>query len=325
MRVSLVLLAYALAVGAGAPWLLLRAAWVDRAPRLGVLAWQAATVGMVASVVLAGLAMAAPIPRISGDLARLLEACAMAMRAQYATPGGAAVSATGAVLALGIVGRVGYCIAITLRAARRDRREHLEALTLLGREQVGTDAVVVDHVQAAAYCLPGRRGRIVLTSAAIEELAADQMQAVLAHERAHLRARHDLAVNAAAALAHAFPKVRIMEVARSQIVRLAELAADDAACRRVGRVPLAEALLIVGGSPGPAHALGAGSSHTASRVRRLLAYPPPLGRARAGLTLTVAGFVLALPLAVAAEPAVAATQLDYCPSAADVTAAEPRY
>jgi Zn-dependent protease with chaperone function len=316
VRVAVVLLGYAVFLGAGATWWLPRSAWVERAPRLGVLAWQVATVGLVVSVALAGLAVAAPSSKLSGDLADLLQACVMALRAQYATPGGVAVSASGAILVLGILGRIGYCLVATFRAAGRGRRAHLQTLTLIGRTDASTDAVILAHGQPAAYCLPGRRGRIVLTSAALDRLGADELRAVLAHERSHLRARHDLAVAAATALTRAFPKVPVLRVARDQIARLAELAADDAACRAVGRLPMAEALLTVAGSKTPAPALAVGGSHTGGRIRRLLKPAAPLGRVRTASALLLSASALVLPLVVAAEPALAAQHLNYCPVAA---------
>lgn len=315
MRAAVVLLAYAVFLGAGAARWLRRSAWVERAPRLGVLAWQVATAGLVVSVTLAGLAVATPSSKLSGDLADLLQACVMALRAQYATPGGAAVSATGAVLVLGMLGRIGYCLVATLRSATRERRAHLQTLALIGRTDASTDAVILSHTQPAAYCLPGRRGQIVLTSAALDRLGTAELRAVLAHERAHLRARHDLAVTAATALTRAFPKIPVLRVARDEIARLAELAADDAACRAAGRLPMAEALLTVAGSKIPAPALAVGGSHTGRRIRRLLKPAAPLGRVRTASVLLLAGVALVLPLGVAAEPALAAQHLNYCPVA----------
>lgn len=315
MRVALILLSYAVLLGSGGAFLLRRAVWVERAPRLGMLAWQVLTLSVLASLALAGLAVAVPIPRVTGDLAELLQACVMALSAQYTTPGGAGVGAAGAVLAFAVAGWVSYCLAATLGAAVRERRRHLDTLAVIGRKNARLDAVVLDHAQAAAYCLPGRRGRIVLTSAALQALGEEELQAVLAHERAHLRERHDLAVAAATALARAFPKVPTLSVARDEIARLAELAADDAACRVAGRLALAEALLTVAGSRVPAPALAAGGSHACRRVRRLLTPRVRLGAARAALVVALAGAAVALPLGVAAQPAIAAQHLNYCPLA----------
>jgi Zn-dependent protease with chaperone function len=318
VRAALLLLAYAAALTAVGMLWLRQARWTDRAPRIGLFAWQAISASVVASVALAGLAVAVPVSAVSGGLADLLHACATALRARYATPGGAVVAVAGALVAVGTLVRIGYCLATTWRSGRRERRRQLEALALVGRTRAH-GAVVVDHDEASVYCLPGRHGRIVLTSAALHLLEPDELRAVLAHERAHLRQRHHVAVTVATALVRAFPGVRFLSVARDEIARLAELAADDAACRAVGALPLAEALLTVGGSSAPAPALAAGGSHAGRRIRRLLTPIRRLGAVRALLALTLAAVALALPLLMAAQPAFAAGHENYCP----VGSAEP--
>lgn len=198
MRVALSLVAYAALLNVVAVVWLRRTRWVERAPRIGVLAWQAISVGAAGSVVLAGFALAIPADAVSGGLADLLHACAMALRAQYATPGGATVAVAGPLAAFGVLARVGFCLATTWRTGRRNRLRQLEALALIRRTHAD-GAVVVDHDEASVYCLPGRRGRIVLTSAALRPLDRDEFGAVLAHERAHLHQRHGLAVAVATA------------------------------------------------------------------------------------------------------------------------------
>ena len=42
-----------------------------------------------------------------------------------------------------------------------------------------------------AYCVPSRKRPIVVSSGALDQLEDTQLQAVLAHERAHLRYRLD--------------------------------------------------------------------------------------------------------------------------------------
>jgi hypothetical protein len=79
-----------------------------------------------------------------------------------------------------------------------------------------------------------------------------ELEAVLAHEHAHLRARHDLVIEAFTALWIAFPRVVRSRVAVDQIRTLLEMAADDGAVRTVGAVPMARALVALAtGSPAP--------------------------------------------------------------------------
>ena len=48
----------------------------------------------------------------------------------------------------------------------------------------------MEHSQPAAYCVAGRQPTVILTTAAVQALDPGQLDAVLAHERAHLAGRH---------------------------------------------------------------------------------------------------------------------------------------
>jgi Zn-dependent protease with chaperone function len=296
------LLVYAGLLLAGAP-LLARAGWPDRAPRLAIAAWLALAYSAVASVALAGLALLVPTERLSGLLARLLVVCGMALREKYAHPGGPALAAAGGVLAAMVAARLAWCAVATLAATARVGHRHRLRLRLAGRPDERLGAIVIDHSQPAAYCMPGARRPVVLTTAALRLLDDTQLAAVLAHERAHQAGRHHLLVALAAIPAAAFPLVPAFAHARDEVARLAELAADDAAASRSPRLAVAEALLALGSAPAVAWALGAGGSTAAERVRRLIAAPDPLSRtARTAGGLTVAA-LSALPLILLAAPA----------------------
>jgi len=309
----LILLGYALLIGTLGARGLQRAKWPDRSPGLGILAWQAVTITVVLSVMLAGTALALPTLPITTDLADLLRACALALKAHYATPGGVAVATAGAVLAAGVAARIGYCLAAGWAMTRRHRRQQREALELLGHRHAGSGAVVVQHSTAAAYCVPGRRGQVVLTTAALTTLDDAEMAAVLAHERAHLRGRHDLILASAAALMAAFPFIPTFRTAHAQLARLVEMHADDHALGSSDRRVLATALVTLSGAAHPAGALGAGGESVLARVQRLAAPLRPLGRGGSAVVLLVAAGLVVLPLTVAAAPAVASAALDYCP------------
>ena len=91
--------------------------------------------------------------------------------------------------------------ASVLRARQRQR----ELLSLLAHgDPKVPGALVVDHPAAAAYCLPGLRSAIVISAGTLDLLDADELAAVLAHERAHLRERHDLVLLPFLALLRAF-------------------------------------------------------------------------------------------------------------------------
>ncbi|MFJ3620649.1 M56 family metallopeptidase [Streptomyces iakyrus] len=313
MIVAAVLLAYAVLLCTLAPRLLRSAGWAERAPRLGIMVWQVLGASALTAAVLAGSALTVPTVRVSADLAELLQACVMALTAQYASPGGAAAGAAGAVLALAVLGRVAWCAAAALLRIRRERREHREVLDMVGRPDPRRAVVVLDHDEPAAYCLPGRHRRTVITTGALRSLDDDQLAAVLAHERAHQAERHDAVLAWAQTLDRAFPRVSLFRTAEAEIARLVEMRADDVAAARSGRLTTAAALLTVAGGRTPAVALAAGGSTAARRVRRLIEPHHPLSRAGIAAGSLTAAVVLALPLLVVGGPAAAATQLNYCP------------
>lgn len=270
---------------------------------------------MLSSVTLAGIALALPtLPRsATGDLAALLDACALALRSQYATPGGVVASVLGVAVVLAVVARLAQRAILTALEVRRTRRRQLGGLMLVGNVRRHPGVHVVHDPRPAIYCLPGRRGRIVATTTALDRLPAEQLGVVLAHERAHLRARHDLVVLFTEVLATAFPFVPVFRAARDRVPALLEMAADDSAVRCGSRHDLARALVTLAEGQAPVGTLGAGGSSALSRVIRLSRPAQRLGRGRSGLVLL--GLVLALagPVAIAAAPALAAAAMDYCP------------
>jgi len=201
--VAVALLGYAVLLLTVSAAALAHARWTDRAPRLAVAAWLALTGSAVVSVTLGGVALVVPTLRVSADLSALLTACVMALRATYAHPGGAAMAGAGAVLGLAVIARVAWCAAGTVARAGLARRRHRRRLALAGRHDSRLGAVLVDHHQAAAWCLPGAGRPVVLTTAAAAALDEVQLAAVLAHEGAHQRGHHHLLVSLAGSLAAA--------------------------------------------------------------------------------------------------------------------------
>jgi Zn-dependent protease with chaperone function len=296
--VAALLLVYAVVIAEASTRWLPRASWPLRAPRAGIAAWQAAALSIATSTVAAGLVLAVPCIRVSADPA-VLRACLALMQEQYATPPGAAASLAGGVLALGVLGRIIWSAGIVMVDARRRRSSHDDALTLVARPAPIPGVRIIDDDQAAVYCVPGRR-RIVLTTGALRRLDSRQLDAVLAHERAHLSERHHLVLTFAAALRRAFPAIRFFAVAARQVSDLVEAAADDAAVRCEHRLTLAGALLAVAAGGIPAGALGAGGTTAAQRIQRLIDPPNPPTKTRRAITsaalITATALVLAAPV-----------------------------
>ena len=88
---------------------------------------------------------------------------------------------------------------------------------------------MLDHPVPVAYCLPGLRSRLVLSAGVLDALEPAAVQAVLAHERAHLRERHDLVVLPFVAWGATAPFVRGMVCAQLAVAALVEMRADDVA------------------------------------------------------------------------------------------------
>ena len=210
-------------------------------------------------------------------------------------------------------------------AVLRDRRRHRALLSLLAHgDPKVPGALVVDHPAAAAYCVPGLRSRIVISAGAIELLDQAELAAVLAHERAHARERHDLVLLPFTALCRAFPWSGSAQRAYGAVALLIEMLADDHALRHRPARELVTALIRVGaaGPAGaPAGALAVAGRHPATpdrhpatpdprpaesgvcaRVERLLAPAPGLSLPALTLVSGAAAALVVVPVALLLFP-----------------------
>lgn len=258
-----------------APALLARAKWPLRAPRAAMVLWQAIAVAAVLSAFSAGIAIASrllmpgpdgrPTASIVGDAGRLGWPLWVAYIAVFALT-----------VLVGV--RLMVAVARVAIANRRRRAHHRMVVDLVG---VGHDAAlaqpcawtrdlrVLEVPQPLAYCLPGVRSRVVVSEGTLNTLTGDEVTAILTHERAHLRARHDLVLEAFTAVHAAFPRLVRSSNALGAVQLLVELLADDAAVRAAGRAPLARALVACASGRAPSGALAVGGTSTVLRVRRL--------------------------------------------------------
>lgn len=295
MLAPIALLAFAALAATLGPHLLLRAEWVQRAPGWGVLAWQGLTASIVTSIALFALSLATPLSPLADALARLCRTTTPEVVEHYLTPAGAWLANLAVLGLTALVLRLSWLTVATVTNTVRGRRAQLRVLQLLGREHDG-GFVVIDHTRPLVYCLPGLRQRVVVTSAALEALTPRELELVLAHERSHLRSRHDIALIFAQVLRRTFAPIRVFRTAQEQIATLVEMQADDAA-----RDPhcLARALVTLGcGAPQPG--LAAGDVAAVARVKRLTAptdpWSPRKGMAVFVGTLTLLGVPMLLAL-----------------------------
>jgi Zn-dependent protease with chaperone function len=315
VTVAAVLLVYAAVVGTVGARLLGRARWAVRAPLPGIVICLAAAWSVLAALGLAGLTLAVHATALGGELSQLIGACVLRLRAAYATSGGAAEGELGLTLAAAVLARTALTAATHLRAVRRQAVRHAQTARLVGRPDPDLGATLVDHAQPAAYCVAGPHPTVIVTTAALQALDPGQLDAVLAHERAHLACHHHRLLAIARIGRQILPFLPLMRVADTQIARLVEMHADDAAT--AGRDPalLATALAVLASAAGPAPGLAVAATDAVQRIRRLLRPAEPLSRARRHLLGAAAAALALTPVLAALTPAIVALALGKVPAA----------
>jgi Zn-dependent protease with chaperone function len=310
---------------------MLRASWPRRSPAAAILLWQAlglagglAAVGALLSIGVSGPGTQVGVIGGLTVLAGRLTSGELLPRQPLALTAVRLLALTAGLTLLSLLcGMLVVAFADALGARRRQRE--LLALLAHGDPKV-PGALVIDYPTAAAYCLPGIRSQIVVSVGTLDLLGPAELTAVLAHERAHLRARHDLVLIPFTSLRRAFPRSVGVTQAHRTVALLVEMMADDRALRihalsaplslpfigqafggahHAGSPPprettareLATALLrfgTAGTDCAPAGALAAAEGELTARVIRLLTPPPPLSRAtQAAIVLAAALLVMA--------------------------------
>jgi bla regulator protein blaR1 len=317
VTVALVLLVYAACAGTLGARVLARAQWTARAPLLGILTYLAAEWSVLVAVGLSGLTLAVHATALGGGLSHLIGACVRRLRALYATPGGATAAEFGLILAGAVLARTVLAAAGQFRVAGRQALQHAQTARLAGHDEPGLGAVVVEHPQPAAYCVAGRCPTVIVTTGAVAALSSGQLDAVLAHERAHLAGRHHALKALARIGCQVLPFLPLLRDAEAQVARLAELHADDAALHVATPQALATALVVLAtpAQATPAPALAAAATDVVQRIHRLLGPTEPLGRLRRHLLRAATATLALTPVLVALTPAVAALALGRVPAA----------
>ena len=315
MTVAAILLVYAASVGTVGSRLLGRGRWALRAPLLGIGTYLAAAWSVVAALGLAGLTLAVHATALGGGLSHLIGACVLRLRDAYATPGGAIVAGLGLTLAGAVLARTAVTAVTHLRAVRQHALRHAQTARLVGHREPALGAVLVDHVQPAAYCVAGPHPTVILTTAALRTLDPDQVDAVLAHERAHLAGHHHRLLAVARIGRQVLPFLPLMRDADAQITRLVEMYADDTATADRDTRPLATALVVLAATAGPAPGLAAATTDAVQRIQRLLRPAEPLSRVRRQVLRAGAAVLALTPVLLALAPAMVALALGRVPTA----------
>lgn len=167
----------------------------------------------------------------------------------------------------------------------------------------GGELAVIEHPGPQAHAVPGRPGRIVVSTGLLRDLDAGQRRAVLAHERAHLTHRHHLHHTVAHLAAAANPLLCRLPAA---VALSTERWADESAaatCRRdtvaaaLTHAALGRARLLAV----PSVVLAAAATEIVTRVQALRAPAPRLTLWRVALLVALLVATAATVLEAARE------------------------
>jgi bla regulator protein blaR1 len=290
---------------------LAHASWPRRSPAAAILLWQALGLasGLAAVGTLIGLAMPASNVGVVRSVLRvgalLRSGEVLRLTGMFGGQGSmptVIVAVRLTCLAAGLVLLALLCwvlVAVSVAAVQAKRRQRALLTLLAHGDPKVPGALVVDYPSAAAYCLPGLRSQIVVSVGTLELLGRGELAAVLAHERAHLRERHDLVLLPFTALRRAFPRSATCTEAQRCVALLVEMLADDRALRGRPARELVSALVrfgTAGTCPAPAGALAAGEGEVAARVTRLLKPVRPLPTAVVLAICLASALLVAVPI-----------------------------
>lgn len=205
-----------------APIVLSRAEWPAHAPARALILWQvialAGGLSMIGALWLLGDAFFPGHPILTGIPAMILALYLLAH------------------------------LVITIVRFERQRRRHLQLLLLLSSpdpNRKGT--LVLDDNAPVAYCLPHGIGSVtVLSKGLFDSLGPAELDAVIAHERAHVEQRHEVLLVSFNAWRSALPWFPMAARAEGEVEALVEMLADDQARRTQPDEVLARAILQIG-------------------------------------------------------------------------------
>ena len=287
------------------PALLGRARWPGRDPLVALVCWQA--IGLAGGLSIIGALLVHGLAPWGHSLPEAWWSWVRGEPAGDPVRGDHWVTMTlAAVLALELVG----VLALSWFRTARARRRHRELLELVVAPGVEPDTRLLEHPAPVAFCIPGARPLLVLSSGMVAELDEAELAAVVAHERAHLREHHHLYLLPFVAWEAALPVLPAAGRAHAAVRELVEMRADDVALHELDgtdpRRTLAQAIVAAAGRPGaevPGGSLAVTGGAVRARVVRLLEPPAPLPAAARTGVLLAAGLLLLLPTALLLLPA----------------------
>ncbi len=280
---------------------LLRARWTEAAPRAAIVLWQ--SVGLALGLALLGACFELGSSSTGAGPRRSVTDFTSSQLPIPPATGMRPSELFGMTAGLIVVTLLVGSLVVRAVGIARTRARQRVLIDLVGAEREGLPGtVVVEDPRATAFGVPGLKGRVVVSSGAIDALSPDELQAVLAHERAHLHAHHDLVLFPFRSLASSLPESRALAAVSARVGALVEMAADNRALRECDPGALARALCALAdtGTP-PVRESASAATRMHLRIEHALAVERRSKVFAAGSVLAAAG-IIALPLAVLIAP-----------------------
>lgn len=183
---------------------------------------------------------------------------------------------------------------VAARRTCRDLKGSAQKTTLLGQP-----VTLLDAPEKIAFALPRRNCGIAISQGLVDELTEQELQAVLAHEAAHLDQRHHMIAGLVEGATRPLLWVPLVRAVADAVPHYLEMAADNHASRQAGTPALASALLKLGEensvAPVPSQSQSV-ALHAAGidRIRHLVS-PPSSSRGLApalSILFTMAGLLV---------------------------------
>lgn len=309
-ELAFALAAIAVALAWPVPLLLARARWPSAAPVLALALWQ--SIALAGGISMIGSLLVFGLQPFGDDLWTRIRAALGNLFSGPLPKDVTLLTAFALSAAVLLTVHLVLNLALTSARSRLQRHRHRELLSLLSSPMPDVPRTrVIDHPAPAAYCLPGARSVTVLSEGMIELLTDEQLEAVIAHERAHLRQKHHLLLDAFRSWKRALPWFPIATRAQDAVALLVEMLADDTARRHVSGRVLADAIERVDSTGSSGAVLGAPRdprtpeqrrTDIAARVERLTRPPHAVAPVtRTLVMLTTAALVIVPPALVLAS------------------------
>ncbi|QWT23020.1 M56 family metallopeptidase [Subtercola sp. PAMC28395] len=308
---SIILAIVAILLAWPVPVMLADAHWPRRSPGVALLIWQ--TIAVAGGLSMIGSLLTFGLIPFSSSLIRGLVSLPPLILSGPLPPGTGIIHIFALSSALLLTAHLLLNLLVTAVRSERQRRRHRSLVELLSTPLQGRPGThIIDSPAPVAYCLPGARTVTVLSEGLVSLLDAEQLEAVIAHERAHLRQQHHLVLLAFQSWRSALPWFPIATRAQAAVSLLVELLADDESRRTTDDLTLALAISLVGSAetntivaqPLAEAVAGTGSEHLVGlsavsvRVDRLVHPEPQLPLAMRGVIVVVTLLLLAIPAAL---------------------------